>query len=96
MTGALVTDATLLAADVLAAVGDGEDGSGKGLLLLLLLAGPLFAMGMHRHYRNTDKRHHHESETRSEMLDVRKDDRKTGSRKGLKSSRMQGANNRRV
>lgn len=93
VTGTQVLAAT---ADVLAGVGGGDDGSGKGLLLLLLLAGPLFAGWVHLRYRNTDKRHHHESETRSQMLDVRADDVRTGRRTGLRSSRMNGANSRRL
>ena len=92
-----LADATQVAADVLASVGSsGEDGDGRAFLLLLLLSGPLYAFWVHRRYRNTDKRHHHESETRSEMLDVQSDDTRTGSRKGLRSPRMQGANSRRV
>ncbi|GIG38675.1 hypothetical protein [Cellulomonas phragmiteti] len=96
MTGVVALGAPVLAAagDVLAS--SGGDGDGKAVLLLLLLAGPLFAGWVYLRYRNTDKRHHHESETRSEMLDVQADDTFTGSRKGLKSARMQGANSRKV
>lgn len=95
MTGVVALDVLATAGDVLASAGGGE-GDGKGLVLLLLLAGPLFAGWQHLRYRNTDKRHHHESETRSQMLDVQADDTRTGHRTGLKSARMQGANSRKV
>lgn len=97
MSGVLAVGAPVVAAagDVLASSGGGE-GSGQGVLLLLLLAGPLFAGWVYLRYRNTDKRHHHESETRSQMLDVRGEDTRTGSRTGLTSARMQGANSRKV
>ncbi|UZN04281.1 hypothetical protein [Cellulomonas sp. S1-8] len=90
-----MTGAVVLAADVLASSGGG-DGSGKAILLALLLAGPLFYGWVHLRYRNTDKRHHHESETRSQMLDVQAQDTHIGSRTGLTSARMKGANSRKV
>ncbi|MBD7919284.1 growth/differentiation factor [Cellulomonas sp. Sa3CUA2] len=96
MTGVVLGPPVLaVAGEVLASAG-GDDGGGKAVLLLLLLAGPLFAGWVYLRYRNTDKRHHHESETRSQMLDVRADDSRTGSRTGLTSSRMKGANSRKV
>ncbi|ADG73781.1 conserved hypothetical protein [Cellulomonas flavigena DSM 20109] len=95
MTGVVALDVLAAAGDVLASAGGGE-GDGRGLVLLLLLAGPLFAGWQHLRYRNTDKRHHHESETRSQMQDVQADDTLTGRRTGLKSARMQGANSRKV
>ncbi|MBF0688994.1 MAG: growth/differentiation factor [Cellulomonas sp.] len=98
MTGAVLTGVQVLAAaaDVTASVGSSDEGSGKVMLLLLLLAGPLYAGWVHLRYRNTDKRHHHESETRSDMLDVQAQDVRTGARTGLRSARMQGANSRKV
>lgn len=92
-----MTGVTVLAtaADVLASAGSGSS-DGQGVLLLLLLAGPLFAGWVYLRYRNTDKRHHHESETRSQMLDVKASDTRTGSRTGLTSARMKGANSRRI
>lgn len=95
MSGVVALDVLAAAGDVLASAG-GDEGDGKGLVLLLLLAGPLFAGWQYVRYRNTDKRHHHESETRSQMLDVRTNDTRTGHRTGLKSARMQGANSRKV
>lgn len=94
MTGsglALTADA----ARVLASSG-GDSGDGSGLVFLLLLAGPIFYAQVYLRYRNTDKRHHHESETRSQMLDVQADDTRTGARTGLTNARMKGANSRKV
>ncbi len=83
------------AAQVLASVSS-DDGGGVGIVFLLLLAGPLFYMRVYLKYRNTDKRHHHESETRSEMIGVQTTDTFVEHRKGLRGSRMKGANNRRL
>jgi len=91
-----VTGVVLAAAADAVASSGGDSGDGRVILLALLLAGPLFAGWVHLRYRNTDKRHHHESETRSQVQDVQADDTRTGSRTGLTSARMQGANSRKV
>lgn len=73
-----------------------SDGDGTGLAWLLLLAGPLFYGAMYLRYRNADKRHKHETETRASLHDVRAADHFSRSLKGLSNSTMKGANNRAV
>ncbi len=91
---ALLTQAT--DTGLVLASASGDDG-GAGLLpLLLLLAGPLFYLQVHLRYRNTDKRHQHEAETRSQMLDVQSTDTFVTKRTGLKNARMDGATSRRL
>ncbi|WP_250446991.1 hypothetical protein [Actinotalea sp. C106] len=72
----------------------GGDGSNFGLLLLL--AGPVFYGLMYLRYRNSDKRHRHESETRAKMHDMKVRDDRIKSLKGVSNSRMRGANNNEV
>ena len=95
MTGGVLLAHAADAGLVLASAG-AEEGGGELLPLLLLLAGPLFYLQVHLRYRNTDKRHAHEAETRSEMLDVRSTDTFVTKRTELKSARMQGATSRRL
>lgn len=83
------------ATGVLASSGS-SDSDGTGIAWLLLLAGPLFYGVMYLRYRNADKRHKHESETRATMHDVRGTDHLNRSLKGLSNSKMKGANNRAV
>lgn len=73
-----------------------SDGDSKGLLAVLLLAGPVFYLIMYLRYRNADKRHHHESETEATKIDVRASDEKIKTLKGLSNSSMKGANNKDV
>ncbi len=83
------------AAQVLASSSSADDGGGGAFfVLILLLAGPLFYARVHFRYRNTDKRHRHESETRSEVLDVRCTDTFVEHREGLRSRRMKGETRR--
>lgn len=86
--------------DVLAFAGDilasNSDGDGGGIAALLLLSGFVFYAYVFFRYRNADKRHMHESETKSSMLNVQVADELAGSVKGVKNSQIQGANNRRV
>lgn len=79
--------------DLLIVASSSDDGS--GLPFLLLLAGPAFYVLMYLRYRNVDKRHHHESETKATMHDVRATDEYHRSLKGVSHSRMKGANNNR-
>lgn len=79
------------ASDLVIAASDSDDGSGFGFLFLL--AGPVFYGLMFLRYRNSDKRHRHESETKASMHDVRASDQLSGSLKGVKHRRMKGANN---
>lgn len=86
-------DVIILAGDVLAS-GSDSDGFDPGILLLL--SGFLFYGYVFFRYRNADKRHKHESETKSTMLNVQVADQRAGSVKGVKNARMSGANNRNV
>lgn len=91
----LVLDATAWSvAQVLADSGGGDDAS--GLAFVLLCSGFVFYGIVYLRYRNTDKRHGHESETEASMHDVRVEDRFTRSLKGVSHSRMKGANHRDV
>ena len=72
------------------------DGDASNLGLVLLLAGPVFYGLMYLRYRNSDKRHRHESETRAEMHDLKVRDDRIKSIKGVSNSRMRGANNNEV
>lgn len=76
---------------VLAAAAEEEDDP-RGLAALLLLAGPAFYGAMYLRYRNSDKRHRHESETKSEMANVQAQDNFVRSMTGLRNRRMRGAN----
>lgn len=86
-------DILLLAGDVLASSSDSD---GIGIGALLLLSGFIFYGYVFFRYRNADKRHMHESETTSATHNVQVADERAGSIKGVRNSRMQGANNRSV
>lgn len=64
--------------------------------LVLLLSGFVFYGWVYLRYRNSDKRHMYESETEAKMLDVRGADQQVNTLKGVKNSKMRGANNREV
>lgn len=70
-----------------------DDGDAGNLALLLLLSGFVFYGYVFLRYRNADKRHKHEQETEAEMHNVQVADHYIQTNKGLKSSRMSGANN---
>jgi len=69
---------------------------GGWIPLLFLLTGPAFFMFQYQRYRNTDKRHHHETETLSEVADMQGIDQPVRSITGASNSRMSGANEREV
>jgi|SRR5690625_3129210 len=73
-----------------------SDGDGIGLGWILLLSGFIFYAYVFFRYRNADKRHRHESKTQSNVFNVQTADQKVRTRRGLRSSRMDGANNRSV
>lgn len=73
-----------------------SESDGTGLAWALLLSGFLFYGLMYARYRNTDKRHHHEAETRASMHDVRASDTYRRSLKGVSNRTMEGANNTEV
>jgi hypothetical protein len=69
-----------------------DDGSG----LYLLLLGPAGAVGvywaLYRYYRNTDKSHAYESETKVDAKPVTGEDRKIGTNNGTRERRIEGDN----
>jgi hypothetical protein len=79
---------------VKAASGSSDDAS--WVPLLFLLTGPAFFMFQYRRYRNTDKRHLHETETLSEVANMQGYDQPVQSVTGARESRMQGANEHEV
>jgi len=74
----------------------GSDGDASDFGLLFLLSGFVFYALMFLRYRNIDKRHRHESETRASLHDVRASDTFHRSLKGVSNRRMDGANNEEV
>lgn len=89
----LLFQLSINAAQVLASTSDGEDG---GFAYIFLAAGFIFYGVMYLRYRNTDKRHHHESETLTEKVDLQQKDELVGRKKGLKRSSIEGQNHRAV
>jgi hypothetical protein len=82
--------ALVTAGQVFADSGSSDDGGNFGLVLLA--SGFVFYALIYFRYRNVDKRHKHESETEATMHNLREDDRKVKSLKGLSNSRMAGEN----
>ena len=85
-----------LLGQLVVASGDSSSGDPRLFGLALFLSGFVFYGAMYARYRNTDKRHRHESETEARMLDVRAVDQHVDTQKGVKHSRMKGANNTEV
>ncbi len=82
----------LIHAVLLAATESDEGGLGF-IGLLFLLTGPGFYAYVFIRYRNADKRHRHETETKSTKLNLVATDEKIRTLTGLSNSRMSGANN---
>ncbi|MGL6234666.1 MAG: growth/differentiation factor [Segniliparus sp.] len=64
--------------------------------LVCLLGGPAFYMFMYTRYRNTDKRHHHETETASEVANLQSGDHHVDHVTGASDPKMSGRNEREV
>lgn len=60
---------------------------------IFLTLGIIYFLVMYARYRNSSARHNHETETKSNMSNLIKSDVYVTKRKGLKNSRMDGANN---
>lgn len=73
-----------------------SSGSGEWLPFLFLLTGPAFFMYQYTRYRNKNKRHHHESETLSDIANMQTMDQYVQSTTNSRDSRMSGANERDV
>lgn len=82
-------------AEVVIRASSEEDSWGK-IGLAFLASGPAFFWAMYIRYRNTDKRHRYEAETKAEMANVQGTDEFVQSMKGLSNSRMPRANNNSV
>lgn len=63
---------------------------------LFLLSGIIYFFIMFTRYRNSNARHKYETETKTNMTNLRKVDKFIESRKGLTNSTMSGANNTKV
>jgi hypothetical protein len=70
---------------------DGE-GDAASLLLLILLAGPIFFFAQYTRYRNYDKRHYHEKDTRSEITNIKKSDDLSEKRTRTSDRKLPGCN----
>ncbi len=60
---------------------------------LFLLLGFIYFLVMYLKYRNTNARHHYETETKSNMQNLRKKDEFIRRETGLSNSKINGANN---
>lgn len=63
---------------------------------LFLLSGIIYFWIMHSRYRNSGARHSHETETKTNMTNLREYDKFVTKRKRLDNSTMEGANNTRI
>ena len=63
---------------------------------IFLLSGFIYFIAMYLRYRNSNARHHHETETKKNMFNLRKTDNLIKHEKGLSNSRIDGANNTKV
>lgn len=63
---------------------------------LFLLSGLIYFLIMYSRYRNSGARHTYEKDTKKEMTNLRQVDDFLQSRKGLRNSRMNGANNQAI
>lgn len=73
-----------------------EGGEAAALPLLLLLSGFIFYGYIYSKYRNADKRHSHESETKANIANLGVLDSFIEHRKGLKNAKLKGANQDRI
>lgn len=70
-----------------------SDGDLGDFAFVFLLSGFVFYGIIYLRYRNTDKRHKHESETEASLHNLRAGDQLIKSLTGLSNSKMRGANN---
>ena len=63
---------------------------------LFLLSGIIYFMGMYSKYRNSGARHCHETETKTNMTNLKEFDQFITKRRRLENSTMDNANNKRV
>lgn len=75
---------------------DSSDNDFSSIGLIFLLSGFAFYAMIYFKYRNTNKRHSHESETEASMHNMKTEDHRVRSLKGLSNSRMSGENSTEV
>ena len=63
---------------------------------LFLLVGVIYFIIMYLKYRNSDARHTYETDTKTNMSNLRQVDRFVKTKKGLSNSIMEGANNTKI
>lgn len=63
---------------------------------IFLLSGFVYFFVMYLRYRNSNARHHHETETKKNIFNLKKIDNFVKHEKGLSNSRIEGANNTKV
>jgi len=73
-----------------------DSDGGELLILLFLLAGPLYFIAIYYQYRNKDKRHFHEKETPTQMSNLQVYDNFRERLTRQNSKRLKGENGRRV
>ncbi len=66
------------------------------LSFIFLLTGFIYFFLMYLKYRNSDARHHYETETKTQMSNLQKGDRLIKRETGLSNSMISGANNKKV
>ncbi|GAB5900317.1 MULTISPECIES: growth/differentiation factor [Mycolicibacterium] len=86
----------VVAASLQASSSSSSSDDGSWIPLLFLLTGPAFFMYQYTRYRNKNKRHHHETETLSDIANLRVLDQRVDSVSNSRNSRMSGANEREV
>ena len=63
---------------------------------IFLLSGFIYFFAMYLRYRNSNARHHHETETKKKMFNLKRFDNLIKHKRGLSNSRIEGANNTKV
>jgi hypothetical protein len=90
---------TVILLDFLPILAASDSEGGEAILAAAaacLLAGPIFFIWKYLYYRNADKRHSHEHETKALIENVVAEDNFIQQRKRLRNSEMDGRNDKRV
>ncbi|MDR3053288.1 MAG: hypothetical protein LBU48_05460 [Coriobacteriales bacterium] len=78
-------------------LGSSSDGYGYHLIpLVLCFSGFIFYIAVYLRYRNTDKRHHHEHETTTNIAHLQQYDQLVKHRTKLRTATMQDSNDSRI
>lgn len=92
----MILDLSVLATTATQVLAETSSDDSGNFAFLFLFSGFVFYGIIYLKYRNTDKRHNHESETEASLHNLREDDRFHRSLKGVSNSKMRGANNHEV